>query len=69
MKGKIGTFYQKLSEYRIQVSSGLPIPALVTGGSSGIGKMIASGLVQNGVNVYIAARKESQLKEASRSRI
>ncbi|OJA19214.1 hypothetical protein AZE42_06772 [Rhizopogon vesiculosus] len=38
--------------------------ALVTGGGSGIGKTIASALVQNGAKVYIAARKESQLKEA-----
>lgn len=39
--------------------------ALVTGGSSGVGKMIAAGLAQNGVKVYIAARKETQLKEAA----
>jgi len=38
--------------------------ALVTGGSSGIGKMIASAFAQNGAKVYIASRKESQLKEA-----
>ncbi|KAJ8591471.1 NAD(P)-binding protein [Rhizopogon salebrosus TDB-379] len=38
--------------------------ALITGGGSGIGKTIASALVQNGAKVYIAARKESQLKEA-----
>ena len=39
--------------------------ALVTGGSSGVGKMIASGFAQNGAKVYIAARKEAQLKEAA----
>ncbi|KAG1838958.1 rhamnolipids biosynthesis 3-oxoacyl-reductase [Suillus tomentosus] len=38
--------------------------ALVTGGGTGIGKIIASALVQNGAKVHIAARKESQLKEA-----
>ncbi|KAK7035971.1 hypothetical protein R3P38DRAFT_2909957 [Favolaschia claudopus] len=37
---------------------------LVTGGGSGIGKMIAAGFVENGATVYIAARKESQLREA-----
>lgn len=31
--------------------------ALVTGGSRGIGLMIAKGLVQNGARVYISARK------------
>ncbi|KAF5343545.1 hypothetical protein D9758_012949 [Tetrapyrgos nigripes] len=38
-------------------------PALVTGGSTGIGKMIASGFAQNGCKVYIASRKEDSLKQ------
>ncbi|KAG9036653.1 hypothetical protein FRB95_008237 [Tulasnella sp. JGI-2019a] len=38
--------------------------ALVTGGGSGLGTMMASALVQNGAKVYIASRKEKQLQEA-----
>ncbi len=42
------------------------IAAVITGGGSGIGTMIASAYVQNGAKVYIASRKEKQLKEVSR---
>ena len=37
--------------------------ALVTGGGSGLRTMMAAALVQNGAKVYIASRKEKQLKE------
>ena len=35
--------------------------AIVTGGSRGIGEMITSGFLANGVKVYITARKEGPL--------
>ena len=35
--------------------------ALVTGGSRGIGEMIAEGYVANGVKTYITARREQEL--------
>jgi NAD(P)-dependent dehydrogenase (short-subunit alcohol dehydrogenase family) len=39
--------------------------ALVTGGGTGIGKAMAAALVLNGAKVYIAARKESLLKQTT----
>ncbi|KIW07159.1 uncharacterized protein PV09_02028 [Verruconis gallopava] len=38
---------------------------LVTGGSTGLGEMAAQGFVQNGARVFIASRKESELKKTS----
>lgn len=60
MKGKIGA-YGNSHKHRAR---NLTTPtAVVTGGGSGIGTMIASAYVQNGAKVYIASRKEKQLKE------
>ena len=39
--------------------------ALVTGGSRGIGRMIAQGLLQAGAKVYITARKKGACEEAA----
>jgi 2-deoxy-D-gluconate 3-dehydrogenase len=39
--------------------------AVVTGGSSGIGAMIARGFVENGVKTYITARKLEQLQQTA----
>lgn len=38
--------------------------AVVTGGSRGIGAMMARGLLENGAEVFISARKDSELKAA-----
>lgn len=38
--------------------------AVITGGSRGIGAMMAKGLLENGARVYITARKEAELKAA-----
>lgn len=38
--------------------------ALVTGGSRGIGKMIAEGFIAQGAKVYISARKAARDHEA-----
>src|SRR6201996_1159812 len=37
--------------------------ALITGGASGLGEMAAQAFVQNGAKVFIASRKESELKK------
>lgn len=39
--------------------------ALVTGGGTGIGRMIASALARSGANVIIASRKEGACREAA----
>lgn len=41
--------------------------AVVSGGSSGIGFMMAQGLLENGAKVYITARKIGQLKDAQKA--
>lgn len=41
--------------------------ALVTGGSRGIGAMIARGFVDNGVKTYITARKETELNATAQA--
>lgn len=38
--------------------------ALVTGGSSGLGKVMAKGLLQNGVKVYICSRNQEKCQQA-----
>ena len=39
--------------------------ALITGGSRGIGKMIAEGFLRHGAKVYITARKGGALEETA----
>ena len=41
--------------------------AVVSGGSSGIGFMMAQGLLENGAKVYITARKIGQLEDAAKA--
>jgi len=40
--------------------------ALITGGSRGIGKMIAAGFIAHGARVYISSRKAAVCEEAAR---
>ena len=60
VKGKIGAYENFLQTVRARLTTQT---AVVTGGGSGIGTMISSAYVQNGAKVYIASRKEGQLKE------
>jgi len=41
--------------------------ALVTGGATGIGRMIAEGLVVNGARVFIASRNATSVNKPHRS--
>lgn len=67
VKGKVGTSLQSRPPLLLGKAKRLTdvFSAVVTGGGSGIGSMIASAYVQNGAKVYIASRKEQQLKEVS----
>ena len=38
---------------------------LITGGSRGIGEMIAEGYIANGAKVYISSRKETEIKKTA----
>jgi len=40
---------------------------VITGGSRGIGAMMAQGLIENGARVYITARKEAELQAAEQA--
>lgn len=56
---------RRISQVFEPMHTSFKMKAVVTGGGSGIGAMIATTLVQNGAKVYIASRKEKQLQEVS----
>jgi len=47
--------------------SGLPARVLVTGGGTGIGRAISTGLIQQGVEVIICGRRKDILQETARA--
>nr|WP_047165576.1 SDR family oxidoreductase [Sphingomonas sp. Y57] len=52
-------------DYFVRLFGTLGKWALVTGGATGIGRMIASALARAGANVIIASRKESACRQAA----
>ncbi|CAK4853558.1 unnamed protein product, partial [Aphanomyces euteiches] len=42
------------------------LTVLITGGSKGIGKMMAEGIVRNGAKVYISARDKAICDETAK---
>jgi len=62
VKGKIGAYAHSPRKAPPTLKRKHSV-AVVTGGGSGIGTMIATAYVQNGAKVYVASRKEKQLKE------
>ena len=63
VKGKVGTCV--LSSSVVRSAERASWIAVVTGGGSGIGTMIAAAYVQNGAKVYIASRRLELLQKVA----